>query len=265
METYRSWDKEPNDNIMMCIGSMGFEIASERTTDGKNWAWSTFGSGQGFVANHIVAGVLSTIIIQNLDGSFQIDLSKNNGALFKENGKDAIRIHNNAVDLFNWAKDGDYIGALMALAKDEDDGTSNPEKPLVGLVHDTDSTISVSHKVGENKYKSYAEFDKNNILEDDVGKPIRIFEEVDFKGNNVYRMVLSSLNGKNYINVEDDKISASFEDKYYITLSNEGITVGEDNTNIVLQDGKWHVNGDIDFSNANVTGLPIISGGVGGD
>ena len=249
----------------MCIGSMGFEIASERTEDGKNWAWSTFGSGQGFVANHIVAGVLSTIIIQNLDESFQIDLSGNDGALFRNNGKDAIRIHNNSIDLFNWAKNGDFIGALMALAKNEDDGTPNPDKPLIGLINDLDSALSLGFKNGKNDYKSYAEFDKNNVLKDKDGKPIRIFEEVDFKGNNVYRMVLSSLNGKNYINVEDDKISASFEDKYYITLSSEGITVGEDNTNIILQDGKWHVNGDIDFSNANVTGLPIVGGGVGGD
>lgn len=92
-----------------------------------------------------------------------------------------------------------------------------------------------------------------------------MYEEVDFKGNNVYRMVLSSLNGKNYINVEDDKVSISFEDRYYATLSNEGVTIGDDNTNFVLSEGKWHVNGDIDFSNANVTGLPIIGGGIGGD
>ena len=216
-------------------------------------------------ASLITTGILSAILIQNTDGSFQIDLSKNNGALFKENGKDAIRIHNNSIDLYNHAKNGDFIGALMALVRNEADGTQNPDKPLVGLIHDSDSAISIGYKNGENDYKSYAEFDKNNILKDEVGKAIRILKEIDFKDNNVYRMVLSSLNGKNYINVEDDKISASFEDKYYITLSSEGITVGEDNTNLILRDGKWHVNGDIDFSNANVTGLPNTGVGGGGD
>lgn len=266
----------------MCIGSMGFEIASKRTTDGKNWSWSTFGSGQGFVANHIVAGVLSAIIIQNLDKSFEINLSDNNGALFRNNGKDAIRIHNNSIDLYNHAKNGDFIGALMALVKNESDGTPNPDKPLIGLINDLDSAISIGYKNDENDYKSYAEFDKNNVLKDELGKSIRVFEDVDFKNNKIYRAIVSSLNGKNhinveddkiyisfgdknYINIEDDKISISFGDRYYATLSSEGITVGEDNTNLILRDGKWHVNGDIDFSNANVTGLPIIDGGVGGD
>lgn len=225
-------------------------------------AWTCDGT---FYANFITAGILSTVLIQNLDGSFQIDLGGKDGALFKQNGKEAIKIHNNSIDLFNWAKNGDFIGALMALAKNEADGTPNPNKPLVGLINDVDSALSLGYKNGENDYKSYAEFDKKNIAGDDVGKPVRVYEEVDFKGNNVYRMVLSSLNGKNYVNVEDDKVSFSFEDRYYATLSNDGITIGDDNANFVLSEGKWHVNGDIDFSNANVTGLPIISGGVGGD
>lgn len=215
-------------------------------------------------ASLITTGILSAILIQNMDGSLQIDLSGSNGALFRHKGKDAVRIHNNSIDLFNWAKNGDFIGALMALTKTESDGTSNPNKPLVGLINDIDSALSLGFKF-EDIYKSYIEFDKYNILKDAIGKAIRVFEEIDFQDNNVYRMVLSSLNGKNYISVTDDKISISFEDKYFATLSSEGITIGEENTNLILQDGKWHVNGDIDFSNANVTGLPIIGGGVGGD
>lgn len=42
----------------MCIGTLGFEIASERTEDGRDWKWSTFGTGQGFVADFIVAGTM---------------------------------------------------------------------------------------------------------------------------------------------------------------------------------------------------------------
>lgn len=42
----------------MCLGSMGFEIASERTADGKDWIWSTFGTGQGFFADYIIAGTM---------------------------------------------------------------------------------------------------------------------------------------------------------------------------------------------------------------
>lgn len=42
----------------MCIGTLGFEIASERTEDGRDWKWSTFGTGQGFFADFIVAGTM---------------------------------------------------------------------------------------------------------------------------------------------------------------------------------------------------------------
>lgn len=42
----------------MCLGSMGFEIASKRTSDGKGWIWSTFGTGQGFFADYIIAGTM---------------------------------------------------------------------------------------------------------------------------------------------------------------------------------------------------------------
>ena len=39
----------------MCWGTMGFQIASKRTADGRDWDWTTFGTGQGFYANLIVA------------------------------------------------------------------------------------------------------------------------------------------------------------------------------------------------------------------
>ena len=42
----------------MCLGTLGFEIASERTADGNDWKWSTFGTGQGFFADFIVAGTM---------------------------------------------------------------------------------------------------------------------------------------------------------------------------------------------------------------
>lgn len=42
----------------MCLGSMGFEIASKRTADGKDWIWSTFRTGKGFFADYIIAGTM---------------------------------------------------------------------------------------------------------------------------------------------------------------------------------------------------------------
>lgn len=249
---------------MMCIGSMGFEIASERTSDNKDWKWSTFGSGQGFVADHIVAGVLSTIMIQNLDKSFQIDLSGTDGALFRNNGKDALRMHNNSLDLYNWAKNGNLIGALISLTRTEKDGTTNPDKPLIGLINELDSALSLGYKDKE-LYRSYIEFDKYNILKDEIGKAIRFFSDIDFRENSIYRAILRSLNDKNYINVSDKQIAISCEDKkYYIVLSNNGITFGQNNVNILLRDGKITINGPVEFT-GTVTGLPNTGVGGGGD
>ena len=42
----------------MCLGTMGFEIASKRTANGTDWDWTTFGTGQGFFADFIVAGTM---------------------------------------------------------------------------------------------------------------------------------------------------------------------------------------------------------------
>ena len=42
----------------MCLGTLGFEIASKRTADGRDWEWSTFGTGQGFFADFITAGTM---------------------------------------------------------------------------------------------------------------------------------------------------------------------------------------------------------------
>ncbi len=147
----------------MCLGTMGFEIASSFKPGTKEWDFRTFGTGKGFIADHIIAGILSAVLIRNLDGSFEIDLSKTGGALFKNNGKDAIRIENNSIMLYNWAKEGDYIGALTSLVR-----TDDSTKPMIGLVNDIDSALSIGYqhkgKDGE-EFKSYIEFDKYGVLE----------------------------------------------------------------------------------------------------
>ncbi|WP_418751081.1 phage tail spike protein [Frisingicoccus sp.] len=42
----------------LCLGTMGFQIAYERTADGKEWDWRTFGTGKGFFADFITAGTM---------------------------------------------------------------------------------------------------------------------------------------------------------------------------------------------------------------
>lgn len=161
----------------MAIGSMGFMIASERTLDDKDWNWKTFGSGQGFFADWLV-GKLRTVLIENMDGSFQMDLNKPGGMTFKNNSIKAMLIENNALKMFNWKKDGQYIGGLTSLLLG-----SNEKQPLVGLTNSNDSAISIGYEESGNTriVPPYIQFDKYNILKDKNEKPIRIFEEVDFK------------------------------------------------------------------------------------
>lgn len=70
----------------LCLGTMGFQIASKRTVDGREWDWKTFGTGQGFFADLIVAGtmfadrirggeLMSENYVEGVEG-FKLDLNK---------------------------------------------------------------------------------------------------------------------------------------------------------------------------------------------
>lgn len=60
----------------MCLGTMGFQIASQRTADGRDWDWKTFGTGQGFFADLIVAG---TMLADRIRGGELISLEYEEG------------------------------------------------------------------------------------------------------------------------------------------------------------------------------------------
>ena len=73
----------------MCLGTQGFQIANERTEDGKDWKWSTFGTANGFFADLIVAGTMladrirgGELLSQNfVDGESGFKLDLNNGII----------------------------------------------------------------------------------------------------------------------------------------------------------------------------------------
>lgn len=58
-------DLDPNSPTYgaMCLGTQGFQIANERTSDGRDWDWRTFGTAAGFSADLITAGTLAAINI----------------------------------------------------------------------------------------------------------------------------------------------------------------------------------------------------------
>lgn len=94
----------------MSIGTMGFCIANKRTLDGKDWDWSTFGTGKGFFADYIVAGTMLADRIKGgtlevggsglaVDGS--ITVSNANGAVIGIINKNGITMNSGAININN--------------------------------------------------------------------------------------------------------------------------------------------------------------------
>lgn len=215
---------DPNDPDYGCLlgGTKGILLSDERLDDNSDWDFKTAVTPKGIIADWII-GNLRTVLIQSMDKSFEIDLRKSGGALFKNNDKDAILIENNMIKLFNWKKNGDYIGALMALVQGD-----NPDKPIIGLSNDVDSALALGYSEKDStSVPSYVEFDKYNILEDKGGKPIRIKEEIDFKGNKIYNVDIRSDNGKNSLYIGDHYVNITTEHNEFV-VSNDGIRMGKD-------------------------------------
>lgn len=244
---------DPNDPDYGCLlgGTKGILLSDERLDDNSDWNFKTAVTPKGIIADWLI-GKLKTVLIQNMDASFEIDLNKAGGALFRNNGKDAILIENNMIKLFNWKKNGDYIGALTALISE-----GNENKPLIGLINDIDSALSLGYsKKDSDKTPSYIEFDKYNILEDKNNKPIRVYEDIDFKNRNLYSAVLSSLNDKCFIYTSDEKTIIKHED----------VTIKLEKGKIIL-DGDVILNGVIKNTSGNTVFDPNapIGGGADGD
>ena len=82
----------------MCLGTLGFEIAGERTADGRDWKWSTFGTGKGFYADFIVAG---TMLADRIKGGTLELGGKGNGngiaRVMDAAGKEIVRLDKDGV------------------------------------------------------------------------------------------------------------------------------------------------------------------------
>lgn len=210
------------------IGSMGLMIASKRLPDDSDWDWNTF-IGGGFAMADWLIGKLKTVLIQNMDASFEIDLNKPGGALFRNNGLKSMLIENNALKMFNWKIDGQYIGGLTSLIAGD-----NKDKPSVGLTNSPKAAINLGYEKKEDTQvvPSYMQFDKYNVLKDEDGKPIRIWEDIDAKGSSVYNINLKSKDDKSWITVKDEELSLKYKDQF-LMITDKGITLKGD----VILDG----------------------------
>lgn len=119
----------------MCIGTCGFQIANKRTPDDKDWEWTTFGSGQGFIADLLVAG---TILSKNGNSSINLDTGEvkfkkglleglnmlidiTNGDLTTyQSGNKAIELKQGMLKLFNYLNSNQASGSITPVVSDSD-------------------------------------------------------------------------------------------------------------------------------------------------
>lgn len=94
----------------MCLGTLGFQIASTRTADGRDWDWKTFGTGAGFFADFIVAG---TMLADRIKGGTLTLGGKSNGdgiaTVLNAKGEEVVRISNEGIEI----KNGTYGNAKL--------------------------------------------------------------------------------------------------------------------------------------------------------
>ena len=122
----------------MALGTMGFQISSRRTPDGRGWEWTTAGTADGFIATYIVAGMLSSRNWEENTSGFLLNLdegtinSRNlrldrNGILTLHqaiieggrltlfgNGQRAVEIAGTNIRFFGWEGNGAEAGILAS-------------------------------------------------------------------------------------------------------------------------------------------------------
>ena len=147
----------------------------------------------------------------------------------------------------------------MSLIQGDDEN-----KPIIGLANAIHSALTLGYEEkGSISVPSYVEFDKYNILGDKGGKPIRIKEEIDFKGNKVYNLEIMSDNGKNNIYVGDHYINITTQNNE-IVVSDRGVRIGKQNTFFYdANTGEITINAPIKNANGQII-LDPNNFGIGG-
>ena len=108
-------------------------------------------------ASLISTGILSTVLIQNADGSVQLDLSKGNGINFFENGHKALAIENNSIKFYDWETNlrKEPVGQIYSSRRG---GIAS--KPGIALGHNKDTYLAIGYQTNDTAYTPYVDFDK---------------------------------------------------------------------------------------------------------
>lgn len=163
----------------LCLGTMGFQIAYERTADGREWDWRTFGTGRGFFADYIVAGTMLCDRIRG--GTLKLGgLDNIDGLLRLVDAKD--------VEIGRWDKDGITITRGSIRSSDFVEGES-------GIEIDLDASTMTSYKTDAFGNRSKCVFSDGGVTItnlDNTGEKISIRFE---KNGDNYIPIISGFSG----------------------------------------------------------------------
>ena len=128
-------------------------------------------------ASLIRTGILSVIKIQNIDGSFVMDLGSTDGLVFNIDGKKSMVI--NKSELIFYDNEGKKrIGGLLSGYR-----RSDSAKKCMILGHRDNSLLCLDYyNPDDNQWYNYIRMDKYN-QEQDYGYPISFHEDTDFFSN----------------------------------------------------------------------------------
>ncbi|MPU14896.1 hypothetical protein FGL68_06780 [Acinetobacter baumannii] len=162
-------DKNPNSSTYgaLCMGTRGFQIASSMTNE--EWQWSTFGTGQGFTADLISAGVL-----KSLDGTLRIDLGGNTFRTYNWSGFPAIEMEDMNLSFFDFKKKDQKAGMIYTHYQ-----VDSPDKLGISITHYPAYDLGISYyNTDTGHYSSYITFDKYKVLPT-AKEPITIRENIN--------------------------------------------------------------------------------------
>ncbi|WP_251861976.1 phage tail spike protein [Clostridium sp. Marseille-Q2269] len=155
----------------MCLGTRGFQIAKEMSNG--EWQWSTFGTGQGFTADLISAGVL-----KSLDGTLKIDLGGGAFRTYNNTGFPAIDMENMNLSFYDWKKANSKVGMFYTSYQ-----LDEPQQMGLSFAHFQDYIMNLTYyNPSEDNYLAYITFDKY-FKRDTTRQPITISENMDVRRN----------------------------------------------------------------------------------
>lgn len=140
---FEDFDPESPTYGAMCLGTLGFEIAKKRTADGRDWNWRTFGTGQGFIADFIVAG---TMLADRIKGGTLILGGKDNGdgiaRVLDANGNVVLALTNQGIIVDHASNGGVLISNGSIFIR-------NTKGETVGIMHYQDNGVSIQSYGGQ--------------------------------------------------------------------------------------------------------------------